>query len=395
MKKFIVLTALLALPLAFTGCNSTDEPTAVSTVVDAIETAAETLVHDIEAAAEEAASEAEALADEVTTAIEEHIHHESEYVTVTYFDATGTGHDVTVRQNPTSVAIFDWGILDILYTVGWEKTGIETLVIADTATLPNEVAWFGTQNFVVRGGTLHYVNFDILDLVQPELVILGTRSFAHNHAGETTSPEVRAELRAQAEAEYQNTAFIRLTQNASRSNLINDLRHNVSVLQQIFPHIADDLQAHLDASLAQLDYVRSMVETSDSTALFVMVWADRMSIFLPEGRFHMIYDEFGFTSAAEELPQWTDQHGLDARTEFLLSADPDVIFLLDRTDMASPTGGVGVQNFLADTIIQNTSAFQNDHIYVLEGNAWYTVTGGLSALDTMIANIMEYVNTLE
>jgi len=318
-----------------------------------------------------------------------------QFVTVTYSDAAGVSQEVTVPQNPTTVAIFEWSVLDILYTIGWENTGIKTLVIPDTATLPDEVAWFGEQDFVIRGGTLHYVNWDILDLVQPELVVLGMRSFAHNAAGETTSPEVRAELRAHAGEAYPDTAFVRLTQNAQHSNLVGDMKHNIYVLQQIFPNIADDLQAHLDDSLARLAYVGQRVRTSETTALFVMVWADRMSFFLPNSRFHMIYDEFGFTSPVDELPQWGDQHGFDARAEFILSANPDVLLVLDRTDMASPTGGVGVANFMADSIIQSTAAAQNGHIYVLQGNPWYTVTGGLSALDTKITNIMEFINTLE
>ena len=109
----------------------------------------------------------------------------------------------------------------------------------------------------------------------------------------------------------------------------------------------------------------------------------------------MIYDEFGFLPSTDELPEWGDQHGFDARAEFILSVDPDVIFLLDRTDMTSPTGGIGVINFIEDSIIQHTSAAQNGHIYVLHGNPWYVVTGGLSALNSMIANIMEFVHTLE
>jgi iron complex transport system substrate-binding protein len=135
------------------------------------------------------------------------------------------------------------------------------------------------------------------------------------------------------------------------------------------------------------------VQNSGATALFVMVWEDRISIFLPESRFHMIYDEFGFASAKDELPEWGDQHGFDARAEFILSVNPDVILLLDRTDMTSPTGGVGVQTFMADSIIQSTSAAQNGSIFVLEGNAWYTVTGGFGATETKIANIMAFVNT--
>lgn len=316
-----------------------------------------------------------------------------EFITLTYFDAAGTAQEVSVVQSPTTVAIFDWGILDILYTIGWENTGIERLIIPTNA-LPSEIDWFTSQDFVITGGTLHYVNWDVLDLVQPELVILGTRSFAHNAAGETTSPEARTELRAEADEKYPDTAFIRLTQNSTRSHLMEDLTHNVHVLQQIFPQIADELQAYLDHSVDALNNLREKVQESEATALFVMLWEDRMSIFLPDGRFHMVYDEFGFLPAAYDLPEWGDQHGFDARAEFILSVDPDVILLLDRTDMDSPNGGVGVQNFMADSIIQSTTAAGEGHIYVLQGNQWYTLLGGLGALDIMIANVMMFVDTL-
>jgi len=319
---------------------------------------------------------------------------EPQFVTVTYFDAAGDPHEATVPQNPTTVAIFEWSILDILYTVGWESTGIETLILPDPSSMPDELSWFVTQDFVLQGGTLHYVNWDILDLVQPELVILGMRSFAHNAAGETNSPEARVELQTHADEAYPDTAFIRLTQNSARSNLAADMEHNIYALQQIFPNIADALQSQLDDSFERLEYVGQRVRESEVTGLFVMVWADRMSFFLPDSRFHMIYDEFGFTSPIEELPQWGDQHGFDARAEFILSINPDVLLVLDRTDMASPTGGVGVANFIADSIIQSTSAAQNGHIYILQGNPWYTATGGLTSLDIKISNIMSFVDTL-
>jgi iron complex transport system substrate-binding protein len=296
-------------------------------------------------------------------------------------------------QNPTTVAIFDWAILDTLYAVGWENTGIETLIIP-TNTLPAELEWFATQDFVITGGTLHYVNFDILDLMQPELVILGMRSFAHNAAGVTTSPEERAELLTQAETQYPETAFVRLTQNSTRSQLVQDTTYNVRMLQQIFPRIASELEAALENSLLALEQVGAAVADTGKTALFAMVWDDRMSFFLPESRFHMIYDEFGFASAATELPQWGDQHGFDARAEFVLSVDPDVLLVLDRTDMASPTGGVGTQNLLSDPIIASTTAAQTGKIHVLHGNVWYTMTGGLSAIDAKVAGIQAILDAL-
>ncbi|MCL2532145.1 MAG: hypothetical protein FWE40_08310 [Oscillospiraceae bacterium] len=52
---------------------------------------------------------------------------------------------VTLRQNPSVVAIYDNGILDMLYNVGFENTGIETLIIPDPAGLPDILSWYREQ----------------------------------------------------------------------------------------------------------------------------------------------------------------------------------------------------------------------------------------------------------
>ena len=44
-----------------------------------------------------------------------------------------------------------------------------------------------------------------------------------------------------------------------------------------------------------------------------------------------------------------------------------------------------------DPIIKQTTAAQNGDIYVLSGNAWYTMTGGISATETMIADLNQYI----
>ena len=135
----------------------------------------------------------------------------------------------------------------------------------------SEIAWFEGRNFVYRGGTLHYVNWDILDITQPELVILGMRSFAHNAAGETTTQEQRDALREEANTRYSGTSFIRLTQNFTRSNLLEDTAHNVAVLAQIFPNIAPQLNAYMDDVRESLGCIRETVQESETTALFIMV----------------------------------------------------------------------------------------------------------------------------
>ena len=306
------------------------------------------------------------------------------------------GDTVTVRQNPTVVAIYDFSILDILYSIGFERTGIETLIVPTRETLPDGLSWFrdnGGDVQIISGGTLFYVDWDVLDLVDPQLVVLGGRSFGMNAAGDRLSAEDTDQFRSETMDRYTDTAFIRLGPNNQVADILNDMARNVEVLSAIFPDLADDLNAELVNLKAEIDAIHEVVSATDYTALFIMmVDATRMSIFLPESRFGMIYDEFGFTAAGDALPEWTDQHGFETRTEFILELDPDVIFVLDRSNLAEDVHGPAAETFLNDPIIAQTSAFQNGHIYYNLGPAaWYTLNGGFTSMRRMIADVNQFI----
>ena len=57
----------------------------------------------------------------------------------------------------------------------------------------------------------------------------------------------------------------------------------------------------------------------------MMVDQTTLSVFNPNSRFDMIYEEFGFIPADEGAVSWTNQHGFDVRAEYVLEK-PDVIF---------------------------------------------------------------------
>jgi len=312
-----------------------------------------------------------------------------ELVTVVDFE----GESVEVMTNPTVVAIYDFGVLDILYNVGFERTGIETLILpGSTGGIPASLSYFDGADFVHNGGTLFYVDRDVLDLIQPELVILGARSFGMNAAGDRLDAEDVAEFRNETLERYEDTAWIRLGP-GREINILDDMEISVNALSAIFPELADDLQAEFTAILDEVATVNALASQSDSTALFVMMMdATSLSVFHPGSRFNILYDEFGFTAADPEASlEFTDQHGLEARAEAVLALNPDIIFLLDRSNnMIGP--GAAFDAITTDPIIAETSAAQNDNIIALDPTSWYTITGGFGATRQMIADMMNYLN---
>jgi len=311
-----------------------------------------------------------------------------EVVTIIDFE----GEAIEVGINPRVVAVYDFGILDILYNIGFERTGIETLIIPNsTGGLPASLSYFEDADFVHNGGTLFYVDRDVLDLIQPELVILGARAFGMNAAGERLNDDDRDAFRDETLARYDNTAWIRLGP-GREVNLVEDMVTSANALALIFPDLAADIMAELEAIIAGIEGVYELASASDSTAIFTMMMdATSLSVFNPGSRFNMLYEEFGFRPADPEASlDFTDQHGFDVRAEYLLSIDPDIIFVLDRSNnMIGP--GAAFENITADPIVAQTSAAQNGNIIALDPTSWYTITGGFGAARQMIADLMNYL----
>ncbi|MCL2169626.1 MAG: ABC transporter substrate-binding protein [Defluviitaleaceae bacterium] len=308
---------------------------------------------------------------------------------------------VNVRQNPTVVAIYDFGILDMLYTIGFEHTGIETLIIPMMDTLPPALSWFydGWQDSginVVTGGTLFYVDWDILNLVNPELVILGVRSFGADAAGNRFTDDETLNFQHDTEQRFANTTFMWLTIDARIADLTNDMRANAFSLAQIFPGIGERLFAEIQSIEAEMAAIREVTTNSGMEAVFLMMLdPGTMTVFLDNSRFGFIFDEFGFAPLDMDLQMWTDQHGFQINSEFLLEHNPDVIFLLDRTH--PPTGwGSATDNFMNDAIVQRTNAFINGHIYSgLPMASWYTVVGGFSSARQKIEDVHRFIDNFE
>ena len=307
-----------------------------------------------------------------------------------------TLEEVEAVVNPTTVAIYDYSILDILASVGFERTGIKTLVVPSKSSLPDALAYYtsdvpGTR--IISGGSLFFIDWDVLDLAEPQLVILGGRSFGMNASGQRLGTEDAAKYRSDTYSRYSSARFIKLSVDASKSTLDQDILRNVTALGKIFPALKDDLDARYQEIKADMDAIKAKAQSSEAKALFVMTPdPSSISVFLPGSRFGMLYNEFGFIPADPGTSADFSAHGATTAAEYIMAVDPDVIFLLDRA--ATVGTEAGETNFRNDPSIQQTSAFKNNRIYTLDGDSWYTMTGGVQAAKQMIQDLMQFIDTI-
>ncbi|MDR2101605.1 MAG: ABC transporter substrate-binding protein [Treponema sp.] len=325
---------------------------------------------------------------------EENVPAQTQIRTVKIVDTTL--EEVEAVVNPAAVAIYDYSILDILALVGFEKTGIKTLVVPSRSTLPDDLSYYksdipGTK--IVSGGSLFFIDWDVLDLAEPQLVVLGGRSFGMNASGQRLNTEDAAKFRSDTYSRYSNTRFIKLSVDASKSTLDEDILRNVTALGSIFPALKDDLNARYREIKAGIDTIKAKAQKSGAKALFVMTPDPAsVSVFLPGSRFGMLYNEFGFIPADPAGSVDFSAHGAATAAEYILAINPDVIFLLDRA--ATVGTEAGEVNFKNDPSVRQTTAFKNGRIYTLSGDSWYTMTGGIQAARQMIQDLMQFIDTI-
>lgn len=267
-----------------------------------------------------------------------------------------------IPTNPKNVAIFDFGVLDILDHVGIDSLGIEKLAIVKT-NVPSYLSSYNNDS-VTNAGTLFEPNFDNLDLFSPDLVIISSRSA-------WTYDKLKAELGGVAilNVAVNNTKYL--------ESVVKNIEH----LQLIFGG-NDTFETMIETLETKTAEVKLLAQASNFKSLIVMTNGDDISGYGIGSRFGFIHNELGFLAADANFGNGdANTHGDIISFEYIQTLNPDVIFVVDR---AAAIGGEPSIGVLDNALVDSTNAAQNDRIIILDAIAWYIVTGGYQSTLTMI-----------
>lgn len=271
--------------------------------------------------------------------------------------------------NPQRVATYNFGVLDMMDTIGLDIFGIVKLGLAQ-ASVPLSLSEYNDSRYE-NIGTLFEPDYTALDFFNPQLIILDGRSAALYPTFKTRYPQ--ADI-----LDATLTTYNVSTQEAVANNIA-----------LIFPEASSLIEAQMDSIINDIGLINEVAREHE--ALFVLSNGDALTAYGDTGRYNSLHTDFGFKTAVEGIVTEA-QHGTSINKEYLTTHDPEIIFMMDRAAAIGETSGY--ESFLNDPLVKTLSSYENNQIFPLSAQAWYTVSGGFTSTRQMILDIDQFTNVL-
>lgn len=265
-----------------------------------------------------------------------------------------------LAKNPQQVVTLDYACLENLDELGIPVIGLPM------SNLPKYLSHYGQQEGIANLGTLFEVDFERLNELAPQVIFISARM--EKHYGELSK--------------IAPTIYIQ--QDPGR--WLESFEENLDVFGKLFDkgQEVDAAKARIRAKIGALE---GEVTSRGSNALVVMHNKGKFSAFGRGSRFGALYQQFGFEPAVSGLD--TARHGQAVSNEFILDADPDYLFIVDRSAVVDKraTNREAIENAL----IQRTRAYKNGNIVYLDPEAWYLSGGGITSFELMIEEVANHL----
>ena len=292
----------------------------------------------------------------------------SETITIRALNANKEMVDVEVPYDPQRIAILDMPALDIVDAlglgnriVGSAKVTIEYL----TEYNPDD-----SNGAIMNLGTVKTADLEKVAACAPDIIFIGGRLSA-----------VYTDLEAIAPVIYLPVDY--------KKGIVESTRYNAQTIASIFGKEAEvdamfsDFQPRIDALNAVLNGKDVLLGMYNSNALGLMDSASQLNLIAKELGANNLSETVGETEKAT--------HGEEASWETILTLNPEYMFILDRSTAtgAADEGVLGAREVIENDLIKTLDVYKDGKIvYLIEhANVWYTSTGGVQALNTMLADL--------
>ncbi|NQL66574.1 ABC transporter substrate-binding protein [Streptococcus suis] len=284
---------------------------------------------------------------------------------------TSTG-ETTVPSNPQKIVVLDYGVADSLRALGKE----DTIVGMPKDSLPTYLKDLKDKKEITNVGNLREVNLETVAELEPDLIILSSRTQDQQAEFEKIAPAIY----------FEN----------STSDYLNSVKTNATELAKLF---GDEAVKEAESKLADIDRLVQTAQDKNKntqlTTLTVLLNEGSMAGIAPDGRYSFIYKTLGFQPTDLKLEENTQgnqgrSHGSSLSLESVSQINPDIIFVVDRT---LAIGGDDTQNsdILNNALIQETNAGKNKKIITLTPDLWYLSGGGLESTKLMFEEVVAHL----
>jgi len=171
--------------------------------------------------------------------------------------------------------------------------------------------------------------------------------------------------------------------------IVESTRYNALTIASIFGK-----EAQVDTMFTnfqpRIDALNAVLNGHD--ILLAMYNNNAMSIMDTKSQLNILAAELGGNNLGETVGEVDKAtHGEDASWETITRLNPEYIFVLDRSTAtgAADEGILGAQEVIENELIRELDCYKDGKIiyFIQHANVWYTSTGGIQALDTMLSDL--------
>lgn len=291
-----------------------------------------------------------------------------ETVTVQSLNANKETVDIEVPFDPQRIAILDMPALDIIDVlgvgdriVGSAKVTIEYL----TDYNPDD-----SNGEIINLGTVKTADLEKVAACEPDIIFIGGRLASVYNDLEAIAPVVYLAV------DYEK-------------GVVESTKSNAQTIAKIFGKEKEvdalfaDFQPRIDALNEVLNGKDTVLGMYNSNALGLMGTASQLNIIANELGANNLSDTVGETEKAT--------HGEEASWETIITLNPEYMFILDRSTAtgSADEGVLGAREVIENDLIKELDVYKNGKIvyFIEHANVWYTSTGGVQALDTMLSDL--------
>lgn len=267
-----------------------------------------------------------------------------------------------VPMSPERFVVLDFNTLENLDALGLKPIGLPK------QALPHYLESYASDEAITNVGSIAEVNLEKIYSLQPQLIFSATRLEEQYEDLNSIAPTVQS--------------FSDGTQP------FKNLKADLDMIGKIFDKEKEVNQLY-DDLYAKATSLKEQAANADLTALVIMHNKGKFSAYGKGSRFGIIHDFIGIREAKEGLG--THRHGNVVSSEFILEANPDVLFVIDRNS-AIASGQPMDKSFVENTLVKQTNAYKNGKIVYLDSEAWYLAGGGIKSINIMLDEIGKVFN---
>ncbi|MCC7642972.1 MULTISPECIES: siderophore ABC transporter substrate-binding protein [unclassified Janthinobacterium] len=285
---------------------------------------------------------------------------EQAFTPVTIVHKLGT---TVIKHRPQRVAVLDMNEVDFLDQLGVPVAGM----VKDY--VPHFLTRYKDDANIRDLGAIVQPNLEHIHALQPDLVLMTSIQANHYKELSQIAPTLHFDV------DYQN----------SESKHIEVVKQHLLTLGRIFgkEDLANRKAQELDAKVAD---ARKVTQERPEKALIVLHNNGAFSSFGVQSRYGFVFDALGVKPASSAIE--AGLHGQPISSEFIQQANPDIIYVVDRTAVMEHRPVMTAEQ-MANPLLRQTKAWKNGRVVFVDADAWYITAASVTSLKRVIDDVLK------